>query len=192
MQPVADVGCVCQGVRETVAARRVKTDAERQADSARLQLRLQQNQADAERKVMERQEHSKWKVHTHRMDILRRKEQARGAVLHMTEAEFSNGLTHGHSTDAEKEDTMARTRAKTYAMNAVRARQADVGEEEEAAEQRRATGDLQSTLSATVDLEERSDGSFRLLIIPAELSSSNQQSLGAEGSGSRILSCLRA
>jgi len=116
--------------------------------------------------AMECQEHSKWKLHAHRMDILRRKEQARSAVLHMAEAEFRKGLrTCRHSTDAAAADVV---------------------------EQHRDIGDPQPTLAATVNLEERSDGSFRLLINPAALSLSEQQSPDAEGSAPGILTCLKA
>ena len=95
-----------------VAARQVQHDAERQADAARLQLRLQQNQANAERKLTEDQERSKLRLHARRIDVLRRKEQARCAATRRFEAESEQGsdwvqeateinATHRFGTDAE-------------------------------------------------------------------------------------------
>jgi hypothetical protein len=153
-----------------VAARQVQHDAERQADAARLQLRLQQNQANAERKLTEDQERSKLRLHARRIDVLRRKEQARCAATRRFEAESEQGsdwvqeateinATHRFGTDAE-------------------------------AQRREISEDL--TVPTTVGLEERPDGSFRLLITPASLPPSPRHRPGATRAAPNIPSCFKA
>ena len=109
-----------------VAVRQVKNDAECQANAARLQLRLQQNQSNAQRKMLECQERKKLKLHAQRMKVLRRKEEVRYATLQVMETNLGDSVQEAW----ESEEVSS-----TACDNGV-----DVG------------------------LEERPDGSFRLLI----------------------------
>ena len=116
-----------------VAVRQVKNDAECQANAARLQLRLQQNQSNAQRKMLECQERKKLKLHAQRMKVLRRKEEARYATLQIMETNLGDSVQE--AWESEEVSSTA----------------CDSGEEVE-------------QLPTTVGLEERPDGSFRLLI----------------------------
>lgn len=151
-----------------VAARKVQHDAERQADAARLQLRLQQNQANAERKLAEDQERLKLRLHARRIDVLRRKQRSHCAAIRRIEAEFEQDSewvqepiipAHGLGTDAE--------------------------------EQRRDTsGD--SMVPATVCLEECPDGSFQLRISTDSPPPSPRQRPDSPRAAPNMPSCFEA